>query len=163
MSCAQNLIHQIKTVTMRKVFFLSLALISFSFASFAQLRKIPAEVTDAFSKKYPRAEDVEYKDVLTSIHVHFVQDSIQYIAKFHPKGEWKETEKLVNYDHLSAELRDGFQKSKFAQEWKVKEAVVLYLPSGAEQIRLKVEKNEVQKKYLFYDEKGRLLRDALTL
>ena len=79
MSCAQILIHQHKTVTMRKIFFLSLALISFSVSSFAQLRKIPSEVTDAFSKKYPLAEDVEYKDVLTSIHVHFIQDSVRRI------------------------------------------------------------------------------------
>ena len=82
MSCAQNLIHQIKTVTMRKVFFLSLALISFSFASFAQLRKIPAEVTDAFSKKYPRAEDVEYNDVLTFNS--FLQEMFQHFSPSAP-------------------------------------------------------------------------------
>ena len=148
---------------MRKVIILGITSVLFSVGLSAQIRKIPASVTNAFEQKYPLARDVEFKDVLSSIHIHFVLDSEVMVAKYSNNGEWKETEKEWSYDKLSAEVQDGFQKSKYVDEWKVKETAIIYLPGGSEQYRLKVEKNDVQKKYLYFDKKGRLLRDALTI
>ena len=147
---------------MRKVIILGISVL-FSVGLSAQIRKIPASVTNAFEQKYPLARDVEFKDVLSSIHIHFVLDSEVMVAKYSNNGEWKETEKEWSYNKLSSEVQDGFQKSKYVDEWKVKETAIIYLPGGSEQYRLKVEKNDVQKKYLYFDKKGRLLRDALTL
>ena len=148
---------------MRKVISLSIISILFSVGLCAQIRKIPSAVTNAFEQKYPLARDVEFKDVLASIHIHFLIDSEKLVAKFSNKGEWKETEKEWSYDKLSTEVQEGLQKSKYAEEWKVKETTIIYLPGGPEQYRLKVEKNDVQKKYLYFDKNGRLLRDALTI
>jgi len=39
----------------------------------------------------------------------------------------------------------------------------LYLPGGSEQYRIRVRKSDVQKKYLYFNTKGRLLREAVTL
>lgn len=44
--------------------------------SFAQIRKIPAVVTDAFKYKYRNAESVEWKDKLS-----------HYVVTFQLKGE----------------------------------------------------------------------------
>lgn len=132
-------------------------------ASFAQVRKIPAAVTEAFSKKYPTASQVRYDDNLINVRVIFQMDSASFIAKFDNDGSWKETEKEWNFDQLSAEVKDGFQKSKYADEWKVKETAVIYMPDGIERYRLKVEKNDLLKKSLFFDKNGRLYRDALTI
>jgi Putative beta-lactamase-inhibitor-like, PepSY-like len=147
---------------MRKIFILFASFI-FALSSFAQIRKIPAAVTDAFSKKYPMAQDVEYRDNLVNIQIHFVLDSAKMTAKYDADGEWKETEKEWNYEKLSQDVKDGFQKSKYATDWKVTETAVIYMPSGEERYRLKIEKNDIQKKYLFFDKNGRLVRDAMTI
>ena len=147
---------------MRKVFILSLALI-FAVSSFAQIRKTPAAVSTAFEKQYPKATKVQYEDNLVNVQVHFLLDSNKMIAKYNGDGEWKETEKEFNYDSLSADVKNGFEKSKYSVEWKVKETSVIYLPSGEVQYRVKVQKNDLQKKYLFFDKTGRLLRDSVTI
>lgn len=147
---------------MRKVIPLFIVLLFAGFSSLAQVRTIPAVVTGAFEKQYPTAREVEYRDMLTSIHVHFVLDSAHYTAKYTSKGEWKETEKEWKFEKFSPQVQDGFRKSKYSGEWKIVESAVIYMP-GAERYRIKVEKNEVQKKYLFFDRNGRLIRDSLTL
>ena len=147
---------------MRKVFILSLALI-FAVSSFAQLRKTPVAVTTAFEKQYPDASKVQYEDNLINVQVHFVSDSAKMVAKYNSDGEWKETEKEFSFDSLPAEVKNGFDKSKYSVEWKVKETSVIYLPHNEIQYRVKVQKNDLQKKYLFFDKNGRLLRDSVTI
>lgn len=147
---------------MRKVFILPLALI-FTFSSFAQIRKTPAAVSTAFEKQYPNASKVQYEDNIINVQVHFVLDSAKMIAKYNSDGEWKETEKEFTYDSLPADVKSGFEKSKYSVEWKVKENSLIYLPSGDIQYRIKVQKNDLQKKYLFFDKSGRMLRDSVTI
>jgi hypothetical protein len=147
---------------MRKVFTLSLALI-FAVSSFAQIRKTPLAVTTAFEKQYPKASKVQYEDNIINVQVHFVLDSAKMIAKYNSDGEWKETERDFIYDSLPADVKNGFDKSKYSVEWKVKETSIIYLPSSETQYRIKVQKNDLQKKYLFFDKSGRLLRDSVTI
>ncbi|HEU4469868.1 MAG TPA: PepSY-like domain-containing protein [Flavisolibacter sp.] len=148
---------------MKKWISLTVLALTLSGTALAQVRKIPSEVTEAFDKQYPTAKEVEYKDVLTGINVQFLQDSARWIARYNPKGLWKESEKAWSYERLSPEIRDGFIKSKYAAEWKVTETAIIYVPGSEEKYRLKVEKNELQKKCLYFDKTGRLLRDAVTI
>ena len=147
---------------MRKAFILLMALI-FGASSFAQIRKTPAAVAEAFEKQYPQATKVQYEDNLLNVQVHFVTDSGKMIAKYNSDGEWKETEREFNYNNLPADVKTGFEKSKYSTEWKVKETAIIYLPHSEIRYRVKVEKNDVQKKYLFFDRSGRLIRDSLTI
>jgi hypothetical protein len=147
---------------MRKVFILS-AVLFFGLGSFAQIRKTPAAVADAFEKQYPNASKVQYEDNLINIQVHFVSDSGRMVAKYGSDGEWKETDREFSYDSLPAEVKSGFEKSKYSVEWKVKETSIIYLPHNEIQYRIKVQKNDIQKKYLFFDESGRLIRDSVTI
>jgi hypothetical protein len=135
----------------------------FGFSSFAQIRKTPAAVSQAFEKQYPNASKVQYEDNLVNVQVHFVSDSGKMTAKYNGDGEWKETEKEFTYDDLPADVKTGFDKSKYAAEWKVKETAIIYLPSNEIRYRVKVEKNDLQKKYLFFDKNGRLIKDSLTI
>lgn len=147
---------------MRKIV-LVVAILGFGFISFAQIRKTPLAVTDAFEKQYPGASKVQYEDNLLNVQVHFVSDSGKMTAKYNSDGEWKETEREYNYDSLSADIKTGFDKSKYAAEWKVKETSIIYMPRGETRYRVKVEKSDLQKKYLFFDRNGRLIRDSLTI
>ena len=134
----------------------------FSNISYSQIREIPKEVREAFANKYPNAEDVDFKDQLVVVYVHFTKDSIKYIATYNNKGYWKETEEAWEYEKLPEPVKDGFQKSKYA-DWKVEDAAIIFQPGGDEQYRVKVGKNDLQKKYLFFNSSGRLMRDSITL
>ena len=142
---------------------LFISIMTIAIGSFAQIRKTPVAVTEAFAKKYPVARDVRFEDNLINVQVHFVLDSVKMIAKFDNDGNWKETEKTFSYDELADEVKDGFQKSKYSNEWKVTETSIIYMPDGSERYRLKVEKNDLLKKYLFFDKSGKLIRDSLTI
>lgn len=131
----------------------------------AQLGKIPVAVTAAFTKQYATAQQVSYKDNLSDYSVNFLIDSNKMIAHYNSKGAWKGSEKDIAFDQLATEVKDGFAKSKFA-DWKVSGATVLYLTEkqgGGEQYRIKVAKGDIQRKYLYFNRTGRLVRDAITL
>ena len=142
---------------------LVITVLVFGYSSFAQIRKTPAAVSQAFEKQYPNASKVQYEDNLINVQVHFVSDSGKMTAKYSGDGEWKETEREYVYDDLPADVKTGFDKSKYAVEWKVKETAIIYLPNNEIRYRVKVEKNDLQKKYLFFDKNGRLIKDSLTI
>jgi Putative beta-lactamase-inhibitor-like, PepSY-like len=147
----------------KKIFLMTL--ISFAFfanKSFSQIREIPEAVEDAFSGQYDGAVNVDYKDQLAWVYVSFELNGEKMTATYNNKGTWKETVKDWTFDKLPEEVKDGFEKSKYADR-EVEETKIIYLPRGAEQYRLKTRKNDVEKKYLYFNTKGRLLKEAITL
>lgn len=147
---------------MRKGIILLAALI-LAGSSFAQIRKTPAAVTTAFEKQYPNATKVQYEDNLLNVQVYFVSDSGKMIARYNSDGVWKETERAYKFESLPSDVKTGFDKSKYAAEWKVKETSIIYMPNDEIRYRVKVEKNDLQKKYLFFDRSGRLIKDSMTI
>jgi len=133
-----------------------------SLTSFAQIREIPKEVDEAFYRQYPKAERAEFKDNLIHVKVSFELEGDRYIATYSSKGLWKETEKEWRFDKLPEAVKDGFEKSKYA-EWEVKETMIIYRAGGTERYRLRAEKGDVKRKNLFFSDKGRLMEEALTI
>jgi len=129
----------------------------------AQVRKIPAEVTEAFRQKYPTALNVEWHDHLTNFTATFDLDKVHYEAKFNNKGFWQNTENKIEDSAIPAPVKDGFQKSKYAEDWNIKQAYKIALREDKTQYRLEIQKNDIQKKQLYFDSTGRLLRDNITL
>ncbi len=140
------------------VFFLNLLTV----AAFSQIREIPKIVEETFTNQYKGATNIDYKDQLVRIDVSFELEGEKMLASYSNKGVWKETQKEWTYDKLSDAVKDGFKKSKYADR-EVDETLVLYLPGGSEQYRLKARKSGVEKKYLFFNKDGRLLRTSVTL
>jgi hypothetical protein len=133
-----------------------------STASFAQFRKIPAEVTEAFKAKYPNSNAVEWKDKIKAFQANFEMKDEDYQARFNSKGEWQETEKVIGQDKLPAEVTDGFSKSKYA-EWEVKEVSYIEKKDGTDLYRVLVRKSDLEKRYLFFNKSGKLTKDSMTL
>ena len=131
-------------------------------SSFAQIRKIPAEVTDAFKAKFPNANAVEWKDKLKVFQANFEMRDEDYLAKFNSKGEWQETEKNIEQDKLPSEVKDGFDKSKYSN-WEVKEVSYIEKKDNTFQYRILVKKSDIEKKYLFFNKAGKLLKDSITI
>lgn len=129
---------------------------------FAQLRKVPAAVTEAFKKKYPNAQDVEWKDKMTVFVAGFKEGETEYEARFSNKGEWKSTESEIGVTDVPGEVKDGFSKSKYA-EWELDEAYKIQVPGDKVEYRLHIRKSDLQKKNLLFSSDGRLLKDNITL
>lgn len=128
----------------------------------AQIRKIPASVTETFKQKYPSADNVEWKDKLSVFTATFDLDGKKHEARINNKGEWLSTEESLEETELPAEVKEGFDKSKYS-DWKVEESHKIELPGDKVEYRLEVAKNDIQKKNLVFNSKGKLLRDKITL
>ena len=149
---------------MKKMFFVTVLLSAVGFTQIvnAQIRKIPAEVTNAFSEKYDNAKNVEWKDNLTAFVASFERKGDKYEAKFNKKGEWQSTEKELEISDLPRKVNDGFEKSKYS-EWEVKSVYEIELPDDVMQYQVHVAKSDIQQKNLLFNDKGKLLKDNLTL
>jgi hypothetical protein len=128
----------------------------------AQITKVPQVAKDNFAKQYPKAENIKWYNDIISVTVLFEVNGETMNAEYNNKGIWRSTEKLLSFDKLPAAVLDGFKKSKYADR-NVAETKIIYYPGDVIQYRIKVEKNDIEKKYLFFDENGRLVRDNLTL
>src|SRR6266542_5270339 len=80
----------------------------------AQIRKIPAAVTEAFKARYPHAEKVVWKDEITSFEAQFTLNGFAMTADFNSKGEWQNSEKKIKFTDLPAAVKDGYKKRKYA-------------------------------------------------
>lgn len=131
--------------------------------SYAQLRPIPTAVTNAFSKQYPGAIDVKYSDQLSGVYVTFEQNGEKMVASYSNKGVWKETTKESKFEQLPEEVKNGFQKSRFADRTIDETKMILQpQPGDSVQYRLRAVKSGVEKKYLFFNSQGRLTKEAVT-
>jgi hypothetical protein len=128
----------------------------------AQLRKVPAEVTEAFKAKYPDTKNVEWKDKLSAFQVNYEIEDVKYISRFSSKGEWLQTETAIEEDALPAAVKDGYDKSKFTA-WELKSVAFIESNDNGIQYRLFVRKSGVEKKYLYFDKDGKLVKDAITI
>ena len=141
---------------------LALLLSLFSVEAFAQVTSIPEEAKTNFNTQYPNAQNVEWDNDVVNVNVRFDVDGQRMNAEYNNKGIWKHTYQDWTYDKLPSSIQDGYKKSKFADR-EVTEVKKVFLPGSVEQYRIRVEKNDVQKKYLYFNTEGRLVRDANTI
>ena len=149
---------------MKRIFSLMIVVLSLSLTNnvLAQVRKIPAAVTDAFKAKYPNASGVEWKDKLSGFVAAFDNNGGHYDARFSNKGAWENTEQSIAESDLPTAVKDGHAKSKYA-EWTIEKSTKIDLPGEKVQYRVQVKKSDLQKKNLLFSSEGRLLKDNITL
>lgn len=148
---------------MKKIFLGMLVMcVGLIYTTNAQVRKIPAVVTNAFSEKYADAKNVEWKDRLSAFAAVFELNGDKLEARFNKKGEWQGTEKELSADDLPADVKDGFDKSKYT-DWETKAVYEVELPDDKKEYKIHIAKSSVQKKILLFGTDGKLLKDNLTL
>jgi len=148
---------------MKKPFIIALLLcVNFVSISYAQIRSIPSQVTESLKTKYPNSSNVTWNDRITSYLAIFEIDSKKYEARFDSKGNWLATETSIDESLLPEEVKDGLQKSKYA-DWTIRNVYNIELPGNEWQYRILVSKSDLQKKNLLYGSNGRLIRDNITL
>ncbi len=146
---------------MKRTFFL-LFFLAVGFIAGAQIRKIPANVTDAFSTIYPHASHVEWKDKLEYFQAKFQLNGCTITAAFSSKGEWEGSERELSFEQLPDEVQNGFLKSKYAERHKTDAFEIQQLGKPL-QYRISVEKSSIQKKLLYFDVNGKLVKESMTL
>lgn len=130
--------------------------------TYSQVTSVPKIAKDNFARQYPAAQDVEWDNDIVNVNVRFTLDGEKMNAEYSNKGIWKNTYQHASFETLPAEVQDGFSKSKYADR-EVTDTKKIYYPADVIQYRIKVEKNDLQKKYLYFDTSGKLVRDANTL
>jgi len=128
----------------------------------SQVTSIPEQAKENFFKQYPDAKNVQWQNDVVNVNVKFEQDTNKMNAEYNNYGIWKRTLKDWTFDKLIPDVKEGFAKCKYADK-QVLDVKVLYLPGYVIQYRLKVEKNDVERKFLFFNTDGRLLRTTVAL
>lgn len=147
---------------MKRVFILAVLSIFTGITAFGQVRSIPSAVTESFKEKFPNAKMVTWKDNLVNFEADFTNDGFTYEVKFDSKGAWLETAKKIEFQALNDDVKDGFQKSKY-NDWDVRGVKEITSKDNETLYRILVRKNDVQKKYLFFNKKGQLKKEALSI
>jgi hypothetical protein len=129
---------------------------------YAQVTTIPDQAKEHFFKQYPDAKEVQWENDVVNVNVRFEQDSNKLNAEYSNKGIWKRTLKDWTFDQVPGDVKEGLSKSKYAGR-EVLETKVVYLPGYVIQYRLKVEKSDFERKYLFFNTEGRLVRTTVAL
>jgi hypothetical protein len=130
--------------------------------SYSQFTKVSQNTKDNFRKQYPNADDVEWKNEVLTSSVSFKLKGRDMVAEYSSKGIWKSTSKGLTMNQLPAAIKDGFKKSKYADRTILDIKMISY-PANVIQYRIKTGKNEVEKKYLFFNEDGQLIRETITI
>src|SRR5688572_16025609 len=101
----------------------------------AQVTSIPTQAKESFFKQYPEAKNVKWENNVVNVSVRFELDSSNMNAEYSNKGIWKNTLKDWSYEKVPEDVKDGFNKSKFAGR-EVTDTKMLYLPGYVIQYRL---------------------------
>ena len=142
---------------------LTAAFVLFSMNSIqAQFSKVPSETTEAFKKKYADTKNVEWKDKVSYFLASFDMNGEKYESKFNSKGEFLGSEKGIEKEAAPAEVKDGFAKSKFS-DWEVKSVTWIEKKDASIEYRYFIRKSGVEKKYLTFNDKGKLVKEAITI
>ncbi|QEC51623.1 putative PepSY-like beta-lactamase-inhibitor [Anseongella ginsenosidimutans] len=148
--------------TIRTLLIFLFAGLSFS-VSAQSSEEVEASVKEDIMERYPGLGEFTLQNQLVRVVAEFELNDTSYTSVYSSKGKWQHTIYGIDPADLPAEVTDGFEKSKYAVDWEITAAEVYDTPSKGVQYRITVEKNQFQKKYLYFNEKGRLIRDALTL
>jgi len=128
----------------------------------AQFSKVPSVTTEAFKAKYADTKNVEWKDKVSYFEADFEMGGEKYESKFSSKGEFLGSEKVIDKEKVPAAVKDGFAKSKFS-DWDVKSVTWIEKKDLTIQYRYFIRKSGVEKKYLTFDDKGKLVKEAITI
>jgi hypothetical protein len=128
----------------------------------AQFRDIPAAVTSAMKEKYPNATEVSWEDKVNYFQAKFLDEGKRQEARFKKDGKWEVTEKVLLFEELPSAVQEAFNASEY-KKWTLRTVAALDNSEGGKEFRVYVRNNTVQRKYLYYGEDGKLLRESYKL
>ncbi|MEP6512653.1 MAG: PepSY-like domain-containing protein [Parafilimonas sp.] len=126
---------------------------------FAQIKKIPSEVTEAQKTRYPHAENISWKDKSSSFHAEFTLNGAKMCADFKATGEWLCTERVINFKDMPATVQNSFEKSKY-NNWE--RNIITEHQRFGEPLQYSIDVNKsLEKRKLIFDANGKLLKNDM--
>lgn len=141
-----------------KHFFVYIIFLIAGFNAKAQSENVPSSIADIFYLQYPYASNIKVDKKERSVLVDFIMKNESYHAVYE-KSEWKFTLMDYDYQRLPAKVKAEFKKTQYAEN-EVLETAVIYTPNGFEEYRIKLKNNELRNRYIYFNEKGRLIRQS---
>ncbi len=127
-------------------------------AAIAQSHQPSPVIAENFSKLFPGATNVDWKEKTTNYTVFFDLNSSKCEAKFEKGGQWLSTEKTIRLDSLPQSIKNGLKTGKYA-EWKQTSAFIVECSDGTTQYHIVVTNTDMTRKILCFGQEGKLLTD----
>ena len=127
-----------------------------------QRKTVPSSVITAFKTKYPGAGSVTWMYNTNGYVVRFYNSGEPYTVRFNNKGEWQDETRKLGFGDLGTNVKNAFSQSKFAS-WRAYEVNAIQERNKEIQYRILISNNDLQKKYIYFDSKGQLKKEILTM
>jgi hypothetical protein len=137
---------------------LSMGLNLVTIAAVAQSSQPPPAVAEVFTKMFPTARNVDWKEKTANFTAFFNLNDRKCEAKFAKAGNWLNTEETITWDSLPRPVQEAFKASKYA-EWNPVSAYSIRSGEGTAEFHLVVSKIDQSRKILFFNPDGKLLAD----
>lgn len=120
--------------------------------------KVPVELQNAFSSKYPSVTNVKWESK-SGYYVADFRDGYEASAWFTPDGNWHMTETDIPYTALPSLVKTTFETSEYAS-WK-KDDVDKLERQGVETVYVIEVEKQNQEIDLYYSEEGVLIKSVV--
>ena len=148
---------------MKKIAVLLASSILYLSSGYAQLKNVPAAVTEGFKKRYPvsmNIQNVKWMKDGSAYAARFVYNGDPYTSRFTEQGAWLDETRKLNFGELRNNVRNAFSQSKFAT-WRAYEVNQIQERNKEAQYRILIRSADDQPpKYLYYDGRGQMMKEA---
>jgi hypothetical protein len=127
----------------------------------AQVFNVPAHAKTDFSERYKNATKADWTNDVSYYTCKFKQNGVDSKAYYHMDGYWDYTERFVASSKVPTTVKDSFSKSKY-RDWSTKSLVYVENKDNVNLYRYYVKKG-IEKKYVFFDKEGKLVKEHTTL
>ncbi len=134
----------------------------FTGAGYAQVKNIPASVTTTFKIKYPLAGHVSWITDGKGYAARFFTNGEPCTVRFTNNGDWLDETKKISFGDLRSNVKNAFSQSKFAS-WQAYEVNEIQEKNKEKQYRILIRNREEKGRYIYFDMKGQLMKEVLTM
>ena len=146
---------------LRRLFVIIILAFSVPLISDAQVVNIPETSKKDFEIRYPEANSIEWTNGLAKYTVRFTLDNATYKAHYYVNGSWHYTEKFIEREELPKPVIESYEKSRIA-DWEFISGAYVENKFNEKGYRIEA-KRGIEKKFIYFDEKGKELRSAMGI
>lgn len=125
------------------------------------IKTVPANISAAFKVKYPEAAQLYWVNDGGIYAARFYSRGEPCTARFNSKSEWLDETRKLSFGELRNNVRNAFSQGKFAS-WRAHEVNAIQEKNKEIEYRILI-LNNAEKKYIYYDAKGQLKKEVLTM
>lgn len=130
--------------------------------SISQVKSIPVNVSKAFTAKYPTATQISWLSNTDCYAARFYLRGEPCTAKFAKNGVWLDETQKISYGELGNSVKNGFIQSKFSG-WRAREVNSIREKDKEIEYRILILNNNQEKRYIYFDAKGQIKKEEMTL